>query len=142
MKLTRPELQYVQIGRISYCIDMFLIKLAIILQLLRIFVPLKKRDAMFWTCQALMWLNFIYYTSYVFLEIFHCNPIKKGWSQRVYPPIKGSCLDLQAAYIAGAVINTASDLSIVILPQPVIWRLQLSSKKRIGLCAIFLIGLM
>ena len=131
-----------QIGRILYCIDMFLIKLAILLQLLRAFVPFKQRNAMFWTCHMLIWLNFIYYTIYVFLAIFYCNPVRRGWSQRVYPPIKGSCLDLHAAYIAGAVINTVSDLSIVILPQPVIWRLQLSSKKKLGLCLIFLIGLM
>lgn len=138
----RLEFQYGQVGRILYCINMFLIKLAILLQLLRVFVPLKMRNAMFWACHALIWLNFIYYTIYVFLAIFYCNPVKKGWSQQLYPPIEGSCLDLHAAYIAGAVINTASDFSIVILPQPVIWHLQLSTKRKVGLCVIFLIGLM
>lgn len=142
IQLTREKLQYGQVGRILYCINMFLIKLAVLLQLLRVFVPLKKRNALFWTCQAFIWLNFIYYTVYVCLAIFSCNPIKKGWSQQVYPPIKGSCLDLRAAYLAGAIINTISDLSIVILPQPVIWRLHLSSKKKVGLCVVFLIGLL
>ena len=121
---------------------MFLIKLTILLQFLRVFVPLHKRNAMSWICHALIWLNFFYYTTYVFLAIFYCTPIKKGWSQQVYPPIKGSCLNLRTAYIAGAAINTASDLSIVILPQPVIWHLQLSSKRKLGLCLIFLVGLL
>ena len=121
---------------------MFLIKLAILLQLLRVFVPFSKRNVMFWTCHVLIWLNFFYYTAYVFLAIFHCSPVKKGWSQQVYPPIKGSCINLRKAYIAGAAINTASDISIVILPQFVIWRLQLSLKRQIGLCLIFLIGLL
>lgn len=142
-KLIRTEFQSGQIARILYCIDMFLIKLAILLQLLRVFVPLRrKRNAMFWACHSLIWLNFFYYTVYIFLAIFTCNPVKKGWSQRVYPPIKGSCLDLGATYIAGAVINTASDFSIVILPQTLVWRLQLSLKRKIGLCSIFLIGLL
>ena len=105
-------------------------------------MPLKERNVMFWTCHVLIWLNFIYYMVYVFLAIFYCTPIEKGWSQRIYPPIKGKCLDLRVPYIIGAAINTASDLSIVILPQFVIWKLQLSCKKKIGLCAIFLIGLL
>lgn len=121
---------------------MFLIKLAVLLQLLRVFAPLDKRNAMFWTCHTLIWLNFFYYAIYIFLAIFYCTPIKKGWSQQVYPPIQGSCLNLRAAYIAGAAINTASDLSIVILPQPIIWHMQLSSRRKFGLCLIFLVGLL
>jgi hypothetical protein len=140
--LTRVGIQIGQIGRILYCVNLFLIKLAILLQLLRIFVPLRQRNWMFWTCHALIWLNGIYYTVYVFLAIFPCNPVKKGWTTQVYPEIPGRCLNLHAAYMAGAVINTASDLSIVILPQPLIWNLQLSLKRKIGLCAIFLLGLL
>lgn len=97
---------------------------------------------MFWACHVLIWLNFIYYMVYVFLAIFYCTPIEKGWSQRIDPPVKGSCLDLRVAYTVGAAINTASDLSIVLLPQPLIWKLNLSCKKKIGLCGIFLIGLL
>lgn len=137
----RMKLQSGQVARILYCIDMFLIKLAILLQLLRVFVP-HKRNAMFWTCHALIWLNFFYYTIYIFLAIFYCNPIKKGWSQRVYPSIQGSCLNLRAIYLTGTAINAASDLSILILPQFVIWHLQLSLKKKIEFCLIFLIGLL
>ena len=117
------KIQHDQVERILYYIDMFLIKLAILLHSLWVFVPLNKRNAMFRTCHALTWLNFFYYTAYVFLAIFYCNPIKKCWSQRVYPLIKESCLNLRVVYIAGAAINIASDLSIVILPQPIIWHL-------------------
>lgn len=134
------ELQVSQAARILYCVDLFLIKLAILLQLLRIFVPAHKRNVLFWTCHALIWLNFIYYAVYVFLAIFLCRPVKLGWSSQVDPSATGTCLDLRAAYITGAVINTASDVSIVLLPQPWIWNLQLSLNKKIGLCAIFFIG--
>lgn len=134
--------QYARVARILYCVNIFLIKLAILLQLLRVFVPLKQRNAMFWTCHLLIWLNFFYYATYIFLTIFVCKPIRKGWSQRVYPPIEGKCLHLTAAYEAGAAINTVSDFSIIVLPQPVIWHLQISLKKKIGLCLIFFVGLL
>ena len=134
------KLQVTQAARIVYCVDLFLIKLAILLQLLRIFVPAHKRNVLFWTCHALIWLNFIYYAVYVFLAIFTCNPVKLAWSSQLDLLATGTCLDLRAAYITGAAINTVSDISIVVLPQPWIWNLQLSLKKKIGLCAIFLIG--
>jgi hypothetical protein len=121
---------------------MFLVKLAILLQFMRIFVPLHQRNWMFWICHAVIWFNFIYFIIFVFLVIFHCRPMTKGWTTKFYPEIEGSCLDLRAPYIAGAAINAASDLLIVILPQPLIWNLQLSSKRKIGLCAIFLVGLL
>ena len=140
-ELTSAEFQIGQTGRLLYCIDLFLIKLAILLQLLRVFVPSHKRNLMFWTCHALIWLNFIYYAVYILLGIFVCKPVKLGWISKLDPSMEGTCLNLDAAYITGAAINTASDISIVILPQPLIWTLQLSSKRKIGLCAIFLIGL-
>ena len=43
-------------------------------------------------------------------------------------------------HIVSASINTASDLIIVILPQPVIWRLELTRKRKWGLSAVFLLG--
>jgi hypothetical protein len=140
-KLMGAEFQFGQTARILYCAELFLIKLAILLQLIRVFVPLHNHNAIFWTCHALIWLNFIYYTVYILLAIFCCKPVKLAWSPQVDRSLMGTCLDLRVAYITGAAINTASDFSIVILPQPLIWNLQLSLPRKIGLCAIFLIGL-
>lgn len=135
------EPQVSQAARILYCVDLFLIKLAILLQLLRIFVPAHSRNVLFWTCHALIWLNFIYYAVYIFLAIFLCKPVKLAWISHIDESTTGTCLDLRAAYITGSVINTVSDISIVVLPQPWIWDLQLSLNKKKGLGAIFFIGI-
>lgn len=110
------NVQVGQIARIFYYIDLFLIKLAILRQLLRIFVPIHKRNMVFWICHALIWLNFIYYSIYVCFVIFSCSPIKKGWSTQIYPEIPGKCFDVRKAYVTEAGINVASDFSIIILP--------------------------
>lgn len=136
------KLQVGRTGRILYCIDMFLIKVAILLQLLRIFVPLNKRNAMFWICHVLIWLNFCFYTVNVFIAIFLCNPVKKNWSSLLSSSNIRNCSKVNKFYLIGNAINAASDVSIVILPQPVIWHLQISLKKKIGLGVIFLIGLL
>ena len=114
----------------------FLLKLSILLQYLRTFVPLKTRNAMFWTCHALIWLNFVFYLVSFFLVIFNCTPIEKSWNSW----IKGRCLNFDMISIAAGVINTISDLLILILPQFVIWNLQLSTKKRLRISGVFLPG--
>lgn len=121
-----------------YGFVIFLIKLAILLQCVRVFVPRKERNAMFWACHGLMWLNFIFYFNGAFLMIFFCTPVEKFWN----PWIKGHCRDFDTINIVGAVINTASDVSILILPQPIIWNLKLPLKRKIGVSVIFLAGVL
>ena len=130
--------QYLRVESAIYAVTVFLLKLSILLQYLRTFVPLSTRNAMFWACHVLLWLNFVFYFIIFFLTIFVCMPIRKSWVSW----IKGYCLDISKLFIAVSVINTVSDFSILILPQCVIWNLQISTKKRIRISAAFLPGLL
>lgn len=65
-------------------------------------------------------------------------PIKKFWN----PWIKGRCFENYMIHITTAAINTVSDFSIVVLLQCVIWNLRMSLKKKLGVSAIFLIGIL
>lgn len=116
----------------------FLLKLSILLQYLRAFVPLNTRNAMFWACHVLIWLNLVFYLVNFFFTLFICMPVRKSWVSW----IKGSCLDFNILFIAGGVINTVSDLSILILPQCVIWNLQVSAKRKMKISAVFLPGVL
>lgn len=44
--------------------------------------------------------------------------------------------------IAMAGFSSALDFSLLIVPQKVIWNLQMSFKRKIGVSAIFLVGLL
>lgn len=92
---------------------------------------------MFWACHALIWLNFSFYVIFFFLAIFGCRPTEKLWK----PWIEGKCTNHFTLMINASVINTVSDILIVILPQPVIWKLQISFQNKIGLSAIFSVGI-
>ena len=50
------------------------------------------------------------------------------------------CFDLNAFYVAGAALALASDVIILMLPMPVVWRLQVSKNQKIGLSVVFLLG--
>lgn len=131
------SLQQTRVGIVACCFAVFIIKLAILLEFLRIFSP-RKCHYTFWIYHILIWLNFLFYVIVSFLTIFPCQPIKKFWK----PWIDGRCLNTAKISIAIACFNSASDLSLLIVPQKVIWNLQMSFKRRIGVSTIFLAGLL
>lgn len=135
-KADENVLQYVRIVNIVYPIEIFLVKVAILLQYLRVFVPHKTRNLMFWACHAFIWVNFIFFFVATFLMIFTCRPAKKFWN----PWIEGSCIDGVKTYAFASAFNATFDLLILILPQPIIWSLQMTLKKKIALSAVFLVG--
>lgn len=136
-EIDESVLQYARIVSALYCIEILLVKVAILLQYLRVFVPLKNRNLMFWACHALIWLNFFVYVTCFFLVVFPCEPVKKFWN----PWIEGSCLDGGKLNAFVSAFNAVSDLLILILPQSLIWSLQITFKKKIALSAVFFIGI-
>lgn len=131
------QLQHIQVGIVIYFFAVFTIKLAILLEFLRIFFPGRSNNT-FWIYHTLIWLNFLFNDIVSFLFIFPCQPTQRYGK----PWIKGRCLSVIILNIAVACFNVASDLSILIVPQKVIWNLQVSLKKRAGVAVIFFAGLL
>ncbi|MCJ1315362.1 hypothetical protein MMC15_000679 [Xylographa vitiligo] len=119
-----------------YCPIILIVKLSILLQYLTIFVP-HGRNRFFWITQFLIWSNAIYYFIAMFLSIFECTPREKLWN----PSVPGYCFSSRKLGLASGSINVISDFSILILPVPIIWRLQMSKKRKVGITAVFGIGL-
>ncbi|KAK6436449.1 hypothetical protein LTR95_007367 [Oleoguttula sp. CCFEE 5521] len=70
---------------------------------------------------------------YIILLSFACRPIAKQWD----PTIPGVCIDQLATYFGSSL---AFDFIIIVLPFPILRRLQLDTRKRIGLGALFALG--
>ncbi|KAL8998557.1 MAG: hypothetical protein Q9169_002397 [Polycauliona sp. 2 TL-2023] len=65
-----------------------------------------------------------------------CHPISFNWDASV----TGTCGNVAANCLAGAGINTLTDILILILPMPIIWRLQVPLRSKVILSAIFGFG--
>lgn len=127
--------QLTRVGASTYDFVIITVKIAILLQYLRIFS--RGRDKLYWAYHILIWLHILFYLTSAFLQIFPCNPVEKYWK----PWIKeGRCLDTKIIYIATASFNSVSDISVLIMPQNVIWNLQMSLQKKIGISMVFLTG--
>ncbi|KAF2004265.1 hypothetical protein P154DRAFT_485419 [Amniculicola lignicola CBS 123094] len=134
-----PHLLYnSHIGSICYGLVIMLLKAAILLSWLRIFVPMGQRNAMFWISHGLIWSNVLFYGIGTAVEIFQCTPREKIWNP-LY--VGGSCvIEMPMHMRASGVINLISDVIILALPQRVIWSLHISNSRKVGLSFLFAIG--
>jgi hypothetical protein len=76
--------------------------------------------------------------AFTFTIIFQCHPISYAWDR----DLKSKCLDYSVASWANAGINILQDILIALLPVPELRVLQLSTRKKFGVYAMFGLGLM
>ncbi|KAJ0115242.1 hypothetical protein J7T55_001652 [Diaporthe amygdali] len=122
-----------------YGLTLLCLKLAILIDWLHLFNPRMQRNTVFWTIHVLLIMNTIYYISAFFLDRFRCSPIEKTWNP-LY--VGGSCpIDANALNIVSSLLNLISDFIILLLPQWIIWRLNLTKAKKLGASLLFVIGI-
>ncbi|RMY72384.1 hypothetical protein D0863_04549 [Hortaea werneckii] len=84
-----------------------------------------------WVTMALVTLNSV---AFAFVFAFSCDPPAKVWNN----DIAGTCVN-EVAFYFGATIGL--DLLVIALPFPIIKGLQLDARKKIGLGALFGLGI-
>lgn len=78
------------------------------------------------------------YTALLITNILDCIPVERHYNRAV----PGHCLPSgTTAYSSGA-INVFSDIYVVFLPLPAVWRLNLKLSKRLKLMTVFALGTM
>ncbi|KAK7936175.1 hypothetical protein PG985_001670 [Apiospora marii] len=120
-----------------YAVTMLLLKTAILLDWMHIFVPKGTRNVFFWTCWPVLVANAVFYVAATFVIAFSCRPVSKFWT----PMGEGICINRRNFDFASACINLVLDVIILIIPQRMIWKLQMPLRRKVGISAIFSIGL-
>ncbi|KAL0932841.1 uncharacterized protein CTRU02_211804 [Colletotrichum truncatum] len=123
-------------GRPVYQIGISFFKIALLISYLRL---LKGTDQK--SYRRAVWLTiiliFLAHLGCAFSLIFACTPVDKSWN-----PLKdGHCLAPGPSFTAYAVVTIVSDVVVAILPIPVLLKLNIRLEKKVGLIAIFLLGL-
>lgn len=128
--------QWIMISRTLYIWDHMILKISILFQLLRIFVPARRgNEFMYWTTTFLIGLTFVFYFLEFLLSVLQCSPRERFWNST----IPGHCIGgWNMLYVAG--FNVISDSVILALPLSRIWRLQMALRKKIGVSLIFSVG--
>ena len=134
-----PMCQWMYIANIIYGPTLFLIKSTILLQYLRVFVPNRKMNmGMFIAIYAAIGTLFTFYLILTAFYIFMCHPRKKFWTVWV----RGSCYNIDASLKAPALFNVFSNIYILLLPIPSIRKLQVVTKRKIGILVVLAAGVL
>ena len=72
----------------------------------------------------------------VLVPIFECRPVEAAWE----PFVKGDCVQLNTESIVTGLFNVITDVVTLILPMPMLWRLQISRNRKLQLTGMFLTG--
>ncbi|KAL9640598.1 MAG: hypothetical protein Q9204_000654 [Flavoplaca sp. TL-2023a] len=70
------------------------------------------------------------------LGVFLCDPVEKYWN-RLLP---GHCHPNSALWLGSAIPSVGIDLILLLLPLPMLWRLQMSKNRRILIMSVFAFG--
>ena len=118
-----------------YIVTLLGYKMSILILYLRLFAVNRRSRYSVW---LIMFFVCGYLIANLLTQIFGCSPRPKYWD----PDIPGHCINYTKAGLVYGSMNIISDLFIFILPLPVVWQLNLSSREKVGVSVIFMSGAM
>ncbi|KAI0468523.1 hypothetical protein F4859DRAFT_524442 [Xylaria cf. heliscus] len=134
---------YVHIWNLVYLSENFYgstamtVKISILLEWARIFVPRGVHNKFWWTCQVTLAVNVSFYVAVKLVDNLACFPHRKIWDITV----EGHCINMRASSLASSIVNLVSDIVIFALPQSVIWNLSMRTANKIGVSCMFALGI-
>ncbi|KAI9681278.1 MAG: hypothetical protein M1817_002561 [Caeruleum heppii] len=72
-----------------------------------------------------------------FAAVFECSPVSFFWDKTVEG---GTCFNIYAFYVAEGALTVFTDLVIITLPLPMVWRLQISTQQKLAVSGLFVLG--
>lgn len=108
-------------------------KISILCLYLRIFVKRGTRIA----CYVLIGVITANWIAFSIADIFQCTPVAYQWDKSI---AHGTCFNDTLFSRASSVPNIITDVVMLVLPIPVLWRLQTSTVRKLGLTVVFFTG--
>ncbi|KAI2636173.1 hypothetical protein GGS21DRAFT_489887 [Xylaria nigripes] len=118
-------------------VTILLIKSSILLEWIHLFASTSNQPFAL-CCKIVIAVNIACFTTALIALNVTCRPFQKTWDKTV----EGTCDDVTQFYLSTVIINLVLDLAILVLPQPVIWGLQMTSSRKLGVSAVFTCGIL
>ena len=108
-------------------------KLSFLCVYLKFLITKPYRYATFATMGLIVASNIVF----IVLSAVNCTPAVEAWHET---GTSGNCVDLLVVYRWASMPNLVTDVVTILLPLPVIWKLQLSRAQKVGLTVTLGIG--
>lgn len=116
-----------------YCVAVAFPKLSILATYLRIFTERPYRM----TCYVLGLVIICAAFAGVLTSLLSCRPFSARWNLQLFV---SHCIDAPRYWQGMSVPNIITDLAMLVLPMPVVWRLKMPKRQKMALTGIFLVG--
>ncbi|KAI9750249.1 MAG: hypothetical protein M1815_001901 [Lichina confinis] len=118
--------------QLTYGFTITLVKACILMFYHRTFVSHGFRRTV-WGMAAFILLYFVPFTT---AAIFQCRPLRLAWNKT----LDGVCIDYVAYFKAASIVNLVTDVLLLVMPLPVVWRLNITPRQKIAVTGIFTLG--
>lgn len=121
-------------AQVTYKATINLVKCCILLLYLRLFFIVHWFR---YSCWALLTVVAMYCVASILVTIFQCRPMIRAFDKST----PGTCIDTAKFWFANAGFSIATDIIIILLPVPLIWRLGAPLAQKFALMGVFAIGI-
>ncbi|RDW89702.1 hypothetical protein BP6252_01734 [Coleophoma cylindrospora] len=130
------SLKFFYICELFYILTITLTKLSLLLFFRRIF-PSEKFNICVW-----IMIGFVIASNFSILMAltFQCLPFYGNWTNWAYKVNPVQCIDQYAAVFVAAGLSITHDAIILVMPLPLLWKLQLHWRKKVNLLFMFSVG--
>jgi hypothetical protein len=135
--------EFLHVGIVTTCLFLAMlisIKTAILVEWIRIFLPASghRRSIFYWACHFMIWSNIVFCFVTMILVNLSCVPYEYLWNRT----IPGGYCRINTAYtsLSAACFALATDFIILLIPQRIIWTLNMSTYRRLGVSLVFTLG--
>ncbi|KAI1982897.1 hypothetical protein LOZ51_005496 [Ophidiomyces ophidiicola] len=129
----RPSRKLSWASQVLYITIMLLVKSSILTSYLRFFTSKPYRAATY----VMLGVLVAWWISYAFALFFNCRPLRDYWDA----PRDAKCVDELGKMFSASITNFVTDLIVLILPIPTLWKLRLPIKDRVILIILMSLGL-
>ena len=128
-------MQYAIAGTCLYALSVCFAKLSILIFYLRLSPQQWFRTLVFLLIGAVG----SYTVVYIILNVFPCRPIAAAWNLDIED---AKCIDPWNAYWALSILNILMDVATLVLPIPVVVKLNIPIRQKVSLCFLFATGIL
>ncbi|CAF9926325.1 MAG: hypothetical protein HETSPECPRED_006305 [Heterodermia speciosa] len=132
--------RHVYAFQVQYSLAMTLLKISVVSFQYRIFPVVPFRRIVL-ACGAFV---LAFGTASTLAFILACTPLSDFWlslSGGLKSELRGNCISIRKLLLINGGINTFTDIALLLLPLPILWRLRASRLQKLVLTGIFITGL-
>ena len=122
----------------TYFVGMFAVKASLLLLYKRTFTGYFQWFRVLWWFA--MGLSVLYTLPFTILASVNCVPLKAAWDFALLMSPLSKCIDAPLMFIVHGALNSFTDILILAIPLPIIFGLQMSTRRKIMVSLIMAVG--